>query len=214
MKEFKKLEEMSFRDYDKKFVLVKNTGNLLERLLPEEEIEGNDLPTQIKEPFYGLMYIDHECGVTLNVLGNVENKDLYVETIRLIARSDSLENAEFKIIDDKEYLYSKKALEKLDVYYENKNVNETRNEELLDKFRHPFFPDDVEVILPTEKGLEQMWARLMLKTNQDNLYVGELLNTSNVDEKYQTGRAAALVYYTEGDEPLLIINGLVQFKED
>lgn len=195
-KEFK-----DFRNCSLKLVEISNIPQKIKKGLKIENLE---------EPLIGILYIDYECGISLRILGNA---DQTIEDEMLIARAETFDNMIFKIISNSKY---NKELEKIkENYYKDEKINELREIKELDKFRNQEFPDDVVAILPIENiGNEQMWCRLFLKTNKENLYVGRLLNSSDYNKNYQVGSYVGITDYKRDGTHILLINGLVQFKEE
>ena len=193
--EFKEFK--SFREYDRKFVKVTNISNDIKKSLKVDKLQ---------EPLYGILYIDVECGVSLRILGNAETE---IKDEGILLRCDAFEGINFELFEGTDYL--KDVLEnQINKFYYDDKLNELLKVKELDEFRHESFPNDVLAILPNEKQPEKMWVRLIMKTNEDNLYVAKLLDDSFVDKKYTTGKEVALIYYVEDDFKGLIINGLVK----
>ena len=187
----------SFRDYDRKFVKVTNISNEIKKSLKIEKLH---------EPIYGILYIDVECGVSLRILGDAETE---IKDEGILLRCDAFEGISFEIFEGTDYLKDVLENQINKFYYDNK-LNELLSVKELDEFRHEAFPNDVLAILPNEKQPEKMWVRLIMKTNEENLYIAKLLDDSFVDKKYTNGKEVALIYYTEDDFKGLIINGFVK----
>lgn len=190
-----------FRSCNLKLVEINHIPNDVKKRLKIEKLE---------EPLIGILYIDYECGISSRILGNDKTK---IENEMLITRAETFKNMRFKTISNSKYD------KELDImkgnYYKDERINELREVKELDQFRNKEFPDDVVAILPIENvGSEQMWCRLVLKTNEENLYVGRLLNASDYNKNYQVGNYVAIVDYKKDDTHILVINGLVKFKED
>ena len=96
-----KLYDYDFREYERKFVIVSKTGNLLKELKKKpfitednERIDLNDL----KEPFYGYIFIDNEEGITLRILGNDKTQRKYAKDVELLIRYNAFRDADFEYI--------------------------------------------------------------------------------------------------------------------
>ncbi len=189
----------NFRDYDRKFVKVTNIDEKTKNALKIDKLE---------EPIYGILYIDRECGTSLRITGNELTK---IEDTALIARADCFEKMNFELFDGNDFM--EEVLEQINEGYYDEQLNELLKDKLLDEFRNEVFPNDVIAILPNEKQPEKMWVRLFMKTQEENLYVAELLDDSFFDKKYTTGKKVALIYYTEDNFKGLIINGLVKIQD-
>lgn len=186
----------SFRDYDRKFVKVTNVDSKYKK---KSYIEN------LNEPLYGILYIDRTCGTTLRIVGDTNTK---IEDSIILLRASMFGNMQFEVFEGTDYL--KETLDNInDVYYDDKR-NEILEDTDLDEFRYENFPEDVIAILPDEKKLERMWTRLVSKTNQDNLYIAELLDDSYYDKDYKTGEKVAVILHQEGNFKGLIINGIVE----
>ena len=191
----------NFREYDRKFVKVTNLSNDLKKSLKIEKLQ---------EPIYGILYIDIECGVSLRILGD-EKTEIKDEGIML--RCDAFDKINFEIFEGTDFL--KDVLKnQINKFYYDKKLDDLLKDKVLDDFRHESFPNDVLAILPNDNNPEKMWVRLVAKTDQENLYVAELLDDSFVNKDYTTGKKVALIYYTEKDFKGLIINGLVKMVNE
>lgn len=196
--EFKEFK--NFRDYDRKFVKVTNFS--------KENIKKLKIEN-LTEPIYGILYIDKECGVTLRILGDEKNN---IKDEGIMLRSSAFENLNFETFEGNDFL--KDVLKnQINEYYYDDNLNKLLEDTNLDKFRHDEFPNDVRAILPNEDQPEQMWVRLVMKTNEENLYVAELLDDSYVNKSYSAGSTVAIILYKEDDFEGLIINGFVKITE-
>ena len=161
---------------------------------------------KLKEPLIGIVYIDKTSGVTLRILGN-EKTEIKDEVVLL--RVNTFDKANFEIFEGNDYL--KDVLKnQINKTYYDKKLEELLADKSLDEFRHEEYPNDVMAILPNDDQPENMWVRLLMKTNEENLYIAELLDDSYVDKKYFAGIKVALMLYEEDDFKGLIINGLVK----
>ena len=194
-------EFKSFRDFDRKFVKITNVNNKDKVRLKLDNL---------KEPWYGILYIDEECGISLRVLGNEDN---FIKDKGILLRADVFDDIDFEIFDGTNEL--KNVLDnQINKYYYSDKYEELLSDKKLDKFRHEFFPNDVKTLLILDNQLEQMWVRLTMKTDQKDLYVGKLLNTSYYKKKeYYQGQDVAIKYYKNENNEELIIQGKVKFVD-
>ena len=190
----------SFREYDRQFVKVTNIDK---RYIKSLKIE------KLQEPIYGILYLDKVCGVTLRVLGDAKTE---IKDKMLLLRRDCFEEIDFEVFEGTDFL-NDILQNQISGYYDDK-LNALLSAKELDEFRYEEFPLDVLAILPSEKQSEQMWVRLVMKTNQENVYIAELLDDSYFDKKYTNGKKVALVYYAKDDFKGLIINGLVKIVDE
>lgn len=90
---------------------------------------------------------------------------------------------------------------------ENKEELRTEGYSGLDKYRHPWYPDDVQVLLyDKEKGGEKVWVRLEVATGE-NCYLGELLNEPYQDYGCHTGMLIEFTEIGTGEDALLVFTG-------
>lgn len=89
----------------------------------------------------------------------------------------------------------------------NKEVLRAEEYSSLDKYRHPWYPDDVQVLLyDKEKGGEKVWVRLEVATGE-NCYLGELLNEPYQDYGCHTGMLIEFTEFGAGEDALLVFSG-------
>lgn len=77
---------------------------------------------------------------------------------------------------------------------------------LLDPFRHPAFPDDVNVIVANDSKLERVWVRLIFGTEDDTVF-GSLLNEPYNEMGCHKGDIIELALTTISDEKVLFFTG-------
>lgn len=115
-------------------------------------------------------YIDHEAGMTLEVLAAAartgkgfrfwdQNNEITVKI-----RIGSIADLECYYLDDDEgklYGWYKEKVDDLFVYDVNDDVLQSRQMDFLDEFRQPEYPDDVQVcLLKKDCGVEGCWVRI------------------------------------------------------
>lgn len=167
--------------------------------------------------FIGFVYVDHQCGMTILVVtccdfdsaGNIilkrgpreDNEGLRI-------RFNPAENYAFRILRPIEVSKlhlpdSPKGME----LYKVANLEEVRKMTSLHRFRHPAFPDDVNIILWKEGlGPEQVWARIEL-LRADGVLECTLLNQPNQDFNLNKGARIKVAERTNDGEPFLICIG-------
>ena len=191
----------SFREYDRKVFRATNIPKEIKKSLGIDKLE---------EPFYGILYNDYQCGASFRILGN-ESKIIKDEM--LIIRSSSFEEMEFEHFDGKKAQFES-ALEEINKGYYDEHLDAILNDKKLDIFRYKEYPFDVRVLLFTDDKIDEMWARLITKMeDDDNLYIAELLNTSTYDENYVEGTTIGIEYHKLEDGEALIVNGIIELDE-
>lgn len=172
---------INFRDVEHQLCIV--LDNQIPKLLyPEANEDANSLLC------YG--YVDKSCGLTFEVLSiasfidgdyTIVNEN---KSVSMKVRAEKFQYSKIIPINNAAIIKRFEARIKLikDSYYSGAQVEIMRNFNLLDQFRHPFYPDDIQAILLAE-GIkpESVWVRLkeyILDMNNGSVYYeGELLNT-------------------------------------
>ena len=182
-----KLYDCSFRELEKKWVVV-NKWKDIKRIGKKYRLELVDALVLI------YLYIDHEKGLCGYLVGNLyhDSKELlqmdttYLEHM-IVLEDDILSKIKFQIIDDSllNHLKEKDIIEqKIDIaYYNDENILNARGEEQLDEWRNESNPDDIELLLITDKKEEFIWGRLEL-FSKDRL-ICRLLDSSKTNEHYK-----------------------------
>ena len=196
-----KLRDHHFREYEKKFVEVSNSGNVLSKMGAGD----------VTEPFVGYMYIDINRGVTFRLLGNIENEahEKYIKEKISLVRYDLIEDFDIKIIEDISRL---KAIE--EHYKENfsePHIEKVRERREIDNLRSRAFPDDVEIVIPYKEGyVEKIWVRSFDYIIKENMYIFSLLKDSCYDEKLKKDSLVAAKYFKKNNAEALIFFGTVE----
>lgn len=203
----KYIECKCFRDLYLKYVEVSNVSDEIKSGLDIEDLT---------EPYFGFVYIDHEYGLTLRIFGNATN---YIDTDELLVRSEGFGDMNFKVIDESLLAPTEEKKERLDrtkSYYIDEELERVRQDKKLDSFRHSDFIDDVKVILPAEAGFETLWVRLEFRADQDDIYFGKLLNSSELLDAYKVGLNVAVQYFKdyEKDKDVLVLRGILKENEE
>lgn len=188
---------VSFREVEKQFVIINDPKYVM---LTGKKSEANSILC------YG--YVDHQAGLTYQMLASTlyEDGDYTIvddaELISMKIRADSVRGMEIIPVHNKA-LNRKYAdtIEITKIYYENEEVIKCREVRELDQFRHPEFPDDIQVLFIKE-GLrpEGIWVRPTKLHGIDNgtvLLEGYMLNTPNGD------------FGVAGNQPILVGSGIV-----
>ena len=134
-------------------------------------------------------YIDHDAGLTLEILAlgtKTESSFRFFDgnnTITVKLRIGSVEAEPFFWFEDEDGSLHARYKEKIDTlkHYEvNEEIEKTRTMGFLDSTRHPYFIDDVMVIL-VKDGLqpEGCWTRIT--DCGEHSFIGTLLNEPNQD---------------------------------
>lgn len=195
--EFKNIE-----DYDRKIFKITNLSDSIKKGLKIDKLD---------EPFYGVLYVDYECGITCRIY---RNNTIYIKDELLLIRKNNFEDLNFDKFENLNE-NDKEVLNQINNSYYDEVLSELLEDKRLNKFRHEDFLYDVQVLLPTEKGLEQMWCRLVNKTSNENLYIGKLLNNSYVNKNFHEGITVVFEYILDEDRnDGLIINGIATFDNE
>lgn len=174
-----KYREDGFRSFDRSYVAVPVTEKLRKII---HAFPG------AKEAEYILTYgyIDHEAGMTLEVLAAAartgkgfrfwdQNNEITVKI-----RIGSIADLECYYLDDDEgklYGWYKEKVDDLSVYDVDDDVKVSRGMGFLDEFREPYFPDDVLVHLFREENQpEGCWVRIEGLDEENRRFLGTLLN--------------------------------------
>lgn len=197
-----KLRDHHFRDYEKKFVEVSNSGNVLAKMGAAD----------VREPFIGYMYVDNNRGVTLRLLGNAENEahEKYIKEKVSVVRYDLIEDFDIEIIQEE--IPSLEIIRKLtDKHYGEVHIEKVRDRIEIDNLRSRAYPDDVEIVIPYKEGyVEKMWVRSYDYIVKENMYIFSLLKDSCYDESLKKGELIACKYFKKNNAEALIFFGRVE----
>lgn len=187
-----KYTEYGFRAFDHQFNAVELNSFLrgLIKAFPDSG-KANILLT------YG--YIDHNAGLTLEVLAAGERKgdSFYFfdpdDGARVSLRMESVKDEEFYWFADESGDLKKRYEKKIEVlkgYDVEEEIEKTREMDFLDSSRDPYFIDDILVYL-TKEGLnpEGCWVRI--EGLGDHFFMGTLLNEPHQDFGYHVGEKIA-----------------------
>ena len=156
-------------------------------------------------------YIDHEAGLTLEVIAaGIEKDERFKffepsQETRFFIRVGAVENDDFALFDDSDNSLRNRYAEKLEMlsaYEVDEEIEKTREMGFLDESRHPHYPDDVQVYLMRD-GLdpEICWARII--GLGDHWIMGVLLNEPNQNFDYHQGEKIAFFVEKTEDEKII-----------
>lgn len=176
-KDLRLFKDVNFREIERQFVYVR-APELLKTYEDLYQISKND------DGFFGLGYVDHEAGLTVRIIApaHIEANQLVVggdnKEVMSLLRVEAIEEDSFCPIDIEEIdlgLYGVYAEQAMSYYEGCEGAVEVRGIEILDQFRHPYYPDDVEIHFIGEKiETENMWLRLTRV--EDKTFYGTLLD--------------------------------------
>ena len=162
-------------------------------------------------------YIDRKAGVTLEILaGGRKEGDSFEffdpdDTSSVKLRIGSVEEEEIDIIDGDVRLrqrYNEK-IEMLRAYDASAIVEKAREITVLDAFRHPYFPDDIQVYFIKEnRDVEVCWARI--SGLAEHYLEATLLNEPDQDFGcHVNDKIAVNLYEQENGEMFCYSNGKI-----
>ena len=207
-----KLDRLSFRELDRKWIAIDRKKDIkkINKLLKEDFSY---------EPILGYIYIDHENGINIRIVGHVtkEKNQYYLENNiieeNLIIDYDEKINFEITFLPE-EASHNIKGCDKVEEdikkFYENEPIVTSREENILDNFRHEYFPDDVEASLVTEDDEEYLWCRLEAYSPKHQVAVCTLISSSIYDDNYKEGVQVFAKIETEEKENILKIDKLAK----
>lgn len=145
------------------FIIIKN--------LTQNQILSSLLKGYEGENILGYIYIDHEEGITLDILklfsennGEFEiKKDLIKDKSRAILRFAQFTNIDFSIADIETLTKFETELPDYIKSYERMDLIDFRKEEKFKKFTAPGFPDDLQILLIKQNSKnkpEQIWGKV------------------------------------------------------
>lgn len=145
------------------FIIIKN--------LTQNQILSSLLKGYEGDNILGYIYIDHEEGITLDILklfsennGEFEiKKDLIKDKSRAILRFAQFTNIDFSIADIETLTKLETELPDYIKSYERMDLIDFRKEEKFKKFTAPGFPDDLQILLIKQNSKnkpEQIWGKV------------------------------------------------------
>lgn len=136
----------------------------------------------------GYTYIDHEEGITLDLLKLfTENdgkftidKDFPADQSRAILRFEHFSEMDFEIADRHLISTLKAEVPSYIKEYDRNNLMSFRNEKVYDKFRAPGFTDDIQILLINNRNTpELIWGRVEDYDSAEQTGVSKLLVQPN-----------------------------------
>ena len=157
-------EEEGFRAVYKEFVVFPIANQQLKELFA-------DFPgSERADSFLGYGYIDHETGLTIEVLAltNEETSEIFdpfPDEVSVKVRIGELLDVPFVIIEDFDGQTRDEYATKLDIidegYKGSEELETSREYEFLDEYRDSICIDDVRVLFEKEGNkLEEIWVRI------------------------------------------------------
>lgn len=192
-------EEFNFRDLTNGLVLIVNDKNMpvVEKVFEHELFDNAILACG---------YIDHEAGITFEVLclgeyssnGKIDLRRGNSSTSMKL-RYDSITGVIVLLEDDVMPNFQDKIDMVRNGYSVNEEIMKARNSFVFDDFRHPQFPDDVMLIFYQE-GLqpEGIWCRI--ESEKDGKPVAMVMNEPNSDFGVHRGEMIAFEWGKQGDK--------------
>lgn len=171
-------KKIGFRGVNKRFMLLPLDDREMRNVL-------GDYPRIEEADYYlGYGYIDHEAGVTIEVLAlakvgeEVEIFDANPNHASTKIRIGELTDTPMIIVNDGDGRIRNEFAEILDIidegYTQNDMIEESREYDFLDEFRDERYIDDVRVILYKENlKPEEVWVRI--EGTKDHTIVGTLI---------------------------------------
>lgn len=182
-------EELGFRDLYGKVAFIEYPMQDLLR-----EGCGADLPDDADGALvYG--YIDATAGLTFEVLALARMSELMaysdLDMMRVLNYSAKLHagavlpDATVAMPPDQDPFVDAyaKHIALIDKFYgPDEELVDTRGDAFLDHLRHPYFPEDVRVLLHIEgTGDELVWVTLKGYSDENEFYYGKMLNEPDTD---------------------------------
>ena len=170
-----------------------------------------------KEANYVLTYgyIDREAGLTLEVLAPAlkEGESFRFtdgrDDIKSMIRINAVENEDFYVFENASDLRERYAakIENLSAYDAGEDIEQTREMNFLDQFRHKYYIDDIQVNL-VRRGLntETCWVRLDGFIEQN--LIGTLLNEPIQDFGYHMNERVGFFITRQEDGSLVCISDM------
>lgn len=211
-----KLEEYDFREYERKFVIVTKAKKIISYLKDhpfitedDESISLNDL----KDGFYGYIFMDNEKGLLLRVLGNDKTQAKYAKDVKVLIEYKDFIDCEFEYIIPEELDYSYEIINDTDdEYYSNTSLLNIRGNEDLDHLRDEENPDILQITINYDNGEVEYLDALSVENyyEEDEIIVVKLLEDSEISDRFKKGTYIGTVYKDEE----LIIRYLLELKSE
>ena len=212
-----KLKKYKFRDIDNVWVLFDK----------DKDIKKINKLTKNKfsyDPILGVIYIDHEMGISIRILGNVYKdktgysfSDEFIDEKISIIRCNKKINFDATILSDLTVSginNTSNIKDQIDLFYQKKAIVESRKMTEIDDVRHKYFPDDIQLYNVDEKGNEELvWGRIEDCSLENNVVVCNLLSDSIFNEKYVSNSLVIAKVEKKKKETNVVIKSTVRKKE-
>ncbi len=211
-----KLDKLSFRELDRKWFAISRKKDIkkVNKVLKQRFSD---------EPILGYLYIDHDNGMIIRIAGHViKEKNDYLLEDEVIKKELTIPYDE-KINFDITFLPEDvtkniKGSTQIEIecqkFYENEAIINSRKEEILDNFRHEYYPDDVELLLVTKEDEEFLWSRLEAYSPKHKVAVCTLLSDSVYNKEYKEGIQVFSKIEEEKKDVILKIDKPTKEKND
>lgn len=209
---------LSFRDLDKKWVLIENKKQI-KKLVKKLKI------AKTKDPLIAYFFVDQEDGFCMKVIGNVfkdEKDNLFLEDDYIYEDKHinyaEILKYELTILDNKitNYIKGIKSVEGSTGFIidDKLKLKETRVMTNIDPFRNDAYPDDIEVLLKVKEDEEYLWARIEGVMREDVLICRLLTGSELSPEKHAEGELIGVQYKKDEENETLEIVGLLKPKKN
>ena len=212
-----KLKKYKFRDIDNVWVLFDR----------DKDIKKINKLTKNKfsyDPILGVIYIDHEMGISIRILGNVyKDKNGYsfseefIDEEISIIRCNKKTNFNITILSDLTVSginNTSNIKDQISLFYQKKGIIESRKMCEIDEFRHKYFPDDIQLYNVNEKKEEELiWGRIEDCSLENKVVVCNLLSDSIFNDKYVSNSLVIAKYEKNKKEENIVIKSTVRKKE-
>lgn len=205
--ELKPINGESFRNLYRTFLFIQ-CPDLLKSISDTFEISEKD------DGVFALGYIDHESGLSFRVIAAAHfEEDNFIigpqkTDVMFMFRAGSVADCKYVRFssDEMDYVPYYEYVEIAMSYDKgNEKVVEMRDIEILDQFRHPEFPDDVEIYFVGEKiETENMWLRLT--KIKDNKLFGKLLDEPMQNVGFHLGDEIDFGIAKQSDDSLVAVH--------
>lgn len=203
----KPMKEASFRDLYRTFLFIK-CPDMLKGISDTFELSDGD------DGVFALGYVDYQAGLTFRVIApaHFDGDKIVIgkqkPDVMFMFRADSVQDCTYVSFepDEMDYVPYYDYIEVAQSYEKDLDeVVEMRQIDVLDQFRHPFFPDDVEIFFVGEKiQPENMWLRLT-KIKDKTLY-GKLLDEPNQDVGFHVGDEMDFIIARQPDDSIVAVH--------
>ena len=216
--ELRSFSETGFREIYQKFIYI-HCRELLDMILPRE-LDGS---------ITGLVaycYIDRTAGLSFRpvMIASVKERNLQVftfphmdDTLYILRLGDgAVDPDKYRFFDMSVVGFDTEPFREMkedidSTYSAGEMVEYLRSGKaaFLDKYRNPYFPDDVQALLVNDENMaEQVWVRLTFITENGEIF-GELLNEPYRDQGCHEGDMIELEEMGAQDKTALVFTGRI-----